>query len=131
MNEFRQLLGNRLFWLTGAGGFGFAFIISMIGGNLLETSLRRGIAGFFVILVAFAVVRLWISTFVTPQATEIRKELEVSQAVTKFDVSLPAESPDFPPDPSDFQPWVLHGNGEELTDNQVQNFVDAIRTIQK
>lgn len=131
MNELKPLLNTRSFWLTGAGGFGFAFLFSLLGGNLLETSVKRGVAGFFMILAAYAVVRIWISAFVTPvSGTSAANQTVPEQKGTNFDVSLPAEAPDTLPATSDFQPWVLGADSEPLTDTQVQNLVDAIRTIQ-
>lgn len=131
MNELKPLLNTRSFWLTGVGGFGFAFLFSLLGGNLLETSVKRGVAGFFMILAAHAIVRIWISVFVTPgSGTSTAIQTVPEQKGTNFDVSLPSEVPDAPPVASDFQPWVLEADGEPLTDTQVQNLADAIRTIQ-
>lgn len=135
MNELKQLLSKRWFWLTGGGGFGFGLLFSLLGGNLWETSIKRGLLGFAVLWLAIALVRIWILTFVSPppESSDATAELPVAseEAGTRFDISLPAELPSALPAESDFQPWVVQQRGESLNDTQVQNFVDAIRTIQQ
>jgi hypothetical protein len=135
MNELKQLLSKRWFWLTGAGGFGFGMLFSLLAGNLMETSIKRGLFGFAVMWLAIALIRVWVLTFVSPpselSSATADQAVVSGESGTHFDVSLPAESPGSPPVASDFQPWGLQKPGESLDDTQVQNFVDAIRTIQQ
>jgi hypothetical protein len=121
----------RYLWLAGGGGFGIAFLSSELGGNLLWTSFKRGLIGFVIIFLLY-----WVIQFLIPpgkhEQTPDHADDDLGEAASKgthFDVSLPAEPLDGSPSPHDFQPWVI--GSQESSEEQIENMVQAIRTMQK
>lgn len=126
----------RSFWLTGGAGFVFAALLSLAGGNLLLTSLQRGFAGMIAAMVLFWLFHKFyqsIKQVVEPSnsgANQGNAAGETNTTGTKFDVSLPAESPLDEPLPSDFAPWVI-GQSPSVNDQQAKQMAETLREMQK
>lgn len=132
MKRAKPFWQKRFFWKVGASGFLFVCSISLLAGNLLVTSMERGIVGFVAGGFVAGSFRYLASMFVnTPNQNRASVPSAVDKGVgVNFDVSLPAESPDTAPVTADFQPWVLESS-DQISDSQAQDLADALRSIQK
>ncbi|WP_018132536.1 hypothetical protein [Effusibacillus pohliae] len=124
MKQARRSWQRRFLWMAAGGGFAIGLAGSLLAGNLLWTSLQRGLVGFVLLFaVAWALQRL-----LAIAAATGGPEANGQAAGTRFDVSLPPELSEIPPSGADFQPWVIDGQAA-LRDDRIEEIVQAVRAM--
>ncbi|BCJ85286.1 hypothetical protein [Effusibacillus dendaii] len=133
MKPKKENRSNFIGWASVAG-FAIGFAASLLGGNLLWTSLQRGLVGFVFLLFLSWGTQLFFSLGKTADDPKLTGETNADSAQTalgqQFDVSLPPESFDTPPSPADFQPWVVQ-NVDSMDDEMTARAVQAVRTMKE